>query len=273
MNGRIVEIDTGMLNTHYGGSGHALIIEGGELAVVNQNSGAGLQPIVHPLRVGHESLAIDDAALASFLENGVITASGISGTAWQLVQIEEDGETLSAYFKENSREDNFLPEVAAFKIDRLLGLGMIPVTVEREVNGRHGTLQFVPADTMTERERVANGETWETPCSIDKQVQAMYVFDTLIGNPARTPSSMLYSPEDWLLMLVDHERAFDMDLERPAYLYETELRIGDQWRSRLHDLSDDLLQEELGAVLDAERQQALHQRRDSLIKYSLQDED
>jgi hypothetical protein len=269
MHGRIVEIDTGMLNSYYGGSGHALVIEDGELQVVNQNSGAWLQPIAHPVRVGHELIAIDEADLASLLMNGVVRASSSDGTTWQLVQIETEDITVSAYFKEISEEEKFVPELAAFKIDRLLGLGMIPVTVLREINGKRGTLQFVPANTITERERVAKGETSDTPCPIDKQLQAMYVFDSLIGNSARNPSSMLYSSEDWLLMLVDHELAFDVEQEWPAYLSETELEIGDQWRARLRELSDDLLQEELGDVLDSRRQQALYQRRDTLVESAL----
>jgi hypothetical protein len=273
MNGRIVEIDTGMLNSHYDGSGNALVIEGSELAVVNQGGGAVLQPIAHPVRVGHESMPIDDLALARLLESGTVAASVSDGTAWQLLQIEGDGRSVSAYFKEIAGEENFVPELAAFRIDRLLQLGMIPVTVRREIDGKQGTLQFVPADTMTERERVANGETWATPCPIDKQMRAMRVFDSLIGIPMRTPSSMLYSPEDWLLMLVDHERAFDTGLGRPADANETELRVGDQWRSRLQELSNEILQKELGDVLDSGRQKTLQQRRDTLIRYSLDRKD
>jgi len=57
MNGRIVEIDTGMLKSSYEGSGNALIIESGELSVVNEDGRTGLLPIAHPMRVGHESIA------------------------------------------------------------------------------------------------------------------------------------------------------------------------------------------------------------------------
>jgi len=127
----------------------------------------------------------------------------------------------------------------------------------------------VPADTMTERERVADGVGRGTPCPLGKQVQAMYVFDVLIGNPARTPSSMLYSPEDWLLMLVDHEYAFGMETDRPAYLKDIELAIGDQWRTTMLELNDDVLSKELAAVLDERRLKALGDRRDALINYSM----
>ncbi len=93
----------------------------------------------------------------------------------------------------------------------------------------------------------------------------MYVFDALIGNPARTPSSMLYSPEDWLLMLVDHENSFGIETDRPAYLKEIELAIGDQWRTVLLKLDDEVLRANLAEVLDEQRMAALSKRRDAMI--------
>jgi hypothetical protein len=269
MNGRVVEIDTGMLSSHYEGSGHALIIEEGELAVVNQNSGAGLWPIAHPVRVGHDFIATDDSALTDILANGVVAEVDQNGTTWKLVKVTADEVTVSAYFAEIPQNESYVPELAAFRLDRILGLGMVPVTVRREVEGQQGTLQFVPEDTMTERERVANGEGWSAPCPVEKQVQAMYVFDALIGNSARTPSSMLYSSADRYLLLVDHERSFSTDTGRPAYLKDNELAIGNEWRTRLHDLSNDVLRTELSDVLGANRLDALSDRRDALIKHSL----
>jgi hypothetical protein len=246
-----------------------LIIEDGELAVINQHGRAELSPIDHPVRVGHETMAIDDNELARVLANGSIVALNGDGAAWRLVQVTADNTTVYAYFRELPKEDNFAPEIAAYKLDRMLGLGMVPVTVRREVDGKQGTLQFVPADTMTERERVTDGEGWGTPCPLGKQVQAMYVFDALIGNPVRTPSSMLYSPDDWLLILVDHEHSFGTGIDRPQYQKEIELVIGDQWRTSLHEVESDILRAELGDVLDERRLEALSDRRDRLIKHSM----
>jgi len=268
MNGRIVEIDTGMLKGHYKGSGNALIIEGGQLNVVNQGGETDLLPIAHPLRVGHASMAINDDELADILANGDVFASDASGFAWKLVQVVADEKALFAYFRELPQEESFVSELAAYKLDRLLGLGMVPVTVRRELLGRKGTLQFMPADTMTERERVADGKGVGAPCSLDRQMGAMYVFDALIHNPTRTPSSMLYSSDDWYLMLVDHENSFGLQTSRPAYLQGVELDIGDQWRDALLDLNDKILRAELGDVLDRDRLAALGDRRDALVEDS-----
>ena len=94
----------------------------------------------------------------------------------------------------------------------------------------------------------------------------MHVFDALINNSARTPSSMLYSLEDWLLVLVGHERSFGANPGRPAYLEGIELAVGDQWRSALSELNDEALRAELGDVLDDDRLAALRVRRDALLK-------
>ena len=265
MDGRIIEIDTGMLKANYGGSGNALIIEGSELTVVNQDGTSDSSPILHPTRVGHKSWGIDDASLASILANGNIVDSSADGAAWQLVQVAADERTVFAYFTELPRQDGFLPELAAYKIDRMLGLGMVPVTVRREIAGKQGILQFVPAATLSERERAADGKGDKVPCSLGKQWGAMYVFDALIRNAARTPLSMLYSPDDWLLILVDHENSFSAGTGRPAYQENIELAVGDQWRNALLELNDERLRENLAEVLDERRLLALFERRDALI--------
>ena len=270
MNGRIVEIDTGMLKKNYDGSGHALIIDEGELSVVNQDGTQDLVPIVHPVRVGHESMAITDDELASILLNGEIDEIDAGLSSWKLVQVTTEDMQLHAYFRELPEEEGFIPELAAFKLDRMLGLGMVPVTVRRDIAGKEGTLQFVPAATLTERERVAVGRGSITPCPLDRQTSAMFVFDALVHNTARTPSSMVYSPDDWLLILVDHENAFSAELERPDYLDGVDIVIGDQWRTALLELDNATLRKGLGDVLDERRLSALASRRDALIKGSLE---
>jgi len=268
MNGRIVEIDTGMLKKNYDGSGHALIIEDGELSVVNQDGSQDLVPLVHPVRVGHESMAISDDELAGILLSGDVVEVEAGLSSWKLVQVTTQDVQLHAYFRGLPKEESFVPELAAYNLDRMLGLGMVPVTVRRNIAGKEGTLQFVPAATMTERERVAVGRSWNTPCPLESQMSAMFVFDALIHNTARTPSTMVYSPDDWLLMLVDHENAFGVQQEKPAYLEDVELSVGDQWRTALQALDNETLQSGLGDVLDERRLSALASRRDALIRGS-----
>ncbi len=268
MNGRVVEIDTGMLKASYEGSGNALIIEGSELSVVNEDGRTDLSPIDAPMRVGHPSIDINDEAMAEILMHGDIAELSDGGTEWRPVQVSTDELSVVAYFREHSGDQHNAPELAAYKLDRMLQLGMVPATVRREIAGTKGTLQFVPAGTMTELERVTTGKGAYAPCSTAKQTGAMHVFDTLINNSARTPSSMLYGREDFALVLVDNDQSFGATPARPVYLEDIELAVGDQWLSALSELNDETLRAELGDVLDDDRLAALGARRDALLNGS-----
>jgi hypothetical protein len=211
---------------------------------------------------------LTDEAMADILVNGNVAELSDGGSAWKLVQVTTDEQSVFAYFREQSGEERDAPELAAYRLDRMLQLGMVPVTVRREIAGTQGTLQFVPMGTVTELERVATGKGAGAPCSLGKQKGAMHVFDALINNSARTPSSMLYGLEDGLLVLVGHERSFGANPGRPAYLEDIELAVGDQWRSALSELNDEALRAELGDVLDDDRLAALGVRRDALLDNS-----
>src|SRR5499425_278671 len=50
-------------------------------------------------------------------------------------------------------QDSWRTEVAAYELDKLLGLGMVPATVERSFNGKRGSLQFWVTSKMSEAER------------------------------------------------------------------------------------------------------------------------
>lgn len=265
MGGRVIEIDTGMLHETYGGSGNVLVIDDGELSVVNEDGVTGLIPEQHPLRVGHEAIAIDESELAHILLNGQVVNVAAVGAEWKLLQISLDGRTVLAVFREAADENSVFPELAAFKLDRLLQLGMVPVTVRRKIDEKDGSLQFVPAVTLTERERVASGRGNGPACSITKQMDAAFVFDALIHNASRTPSSMLFDPDDWLLILVDHAGSFGTEETLPASLVSVDLPVGNQWRAALRALDDEVLHTELGDILDKQSLRALGSRRDALI--------
>jgi hypothetical protein len=268
MNGRIIEIDTGMLKTSYEGSGNALILEDDLVTVANQDGAENLSPIPHPGGAGNVSETIDDKTLENILTNGAIAELVTEGATWRLVKVTSFDKIVFAYFNTLPQGKGFVPELAAYRLDRMLGLDMVPVTVRREIAGQQGTLQHVPEDTLTERERVIAGKGSRASCSTSKQRGAMYVFDALIHNPARTPLSMLYIPDNWQLILIDHKDSFSTQKDWPTYLTNIRLTIGDQWRKVLLEIDDDKLRENLGDVLDKKRLTAIASRRDALIKYS-----
>jgi hypothetical protein len=266
LDGRVIEIDTGMLTAAYKGSGNALLVEGDSLLVFNESGTESNAPVQHPRRVGDRDdwLTADD--LESALAAGNITNTSTSPDGGTVVTIETSRGPVTAVFAQDPRSKGFVPEVAAYRLDRLLSLEMVPVTVQREIDGRSGSLQFLPSQVSNESQRVESREGGSAWCPLQDQWSAMYVFDALIHNPGRRPQAMVYDTDAWQLMLTGHQDSFDNKRGRPPWLKSVDLQIGDAWVKALQSIDDATLQESLGDVLDKKRIAALGKRRDELLK-------
>jgi len=100
-------------------------------------------------------------------------------------------------------------EIAAYRLDKYLGVGLVPPTVERRFHGNRGSCQYWVDDCMSLEER--NKKKIECP---DDKVpgwgRAIYIqrlFDNLIGNEDRHNNQILITP-DWRMILIDHSRSF-----------------------------------------------------------------
>ena len=262
--GRLIEIDTGMLNFYYKGSGNALVLEGDSVLVVNQSGLAPVPPRPHPRLVGTRPGMMSTEELQELLEQGEILEQQQDETGRTIVSVSNGRRTVSAIHEKRTAR-GFYPSVAAYRLDRLLELDMVPVTVVRKVRGADGSLQFLADKRSDEKNRSASGRGVGASCSLPDQWSAMYVFDVLIYNEGRTMQRMLYDPASWRLMLSEHGRAFARKKGRPKHLNTLSLEITDGWIRALGGLTDDLLAEKLGDVLDSRRLRALQTRRDELL--------
>lgn len=127
----------------------------------------------------------------------------------RLRETEASGAWKSVSGTPKGYKDEWRYEVAAYRLDKLLGLGMVPPTVERRVKGRRGSLQLWCDIALNELER--NRGNMEVPEERMEHVQKMTnlcrAFDSLIGNIDRTQQNLCYTA-DWRLILIDHSRAF-----------------------------------------------------------------
>lgn len=120
------------------------------------------------------------------------------------VTLEMDGVVRHAIFKKvDKNHDSWRNEVAAYELDKLLGLGMVPPTVKRSIRGRKGCLQlWVTGTVMHEfEEEFPDIEKWR------EQVSVMWLFDDLIANIDRHLNNAMVSP-DHRLMLIDNSKTF-----------------------------------------------------------------
>jgi hypothetical protein len=265
--GRVIEIDTGMLRAAYRGSGHALIIENGEVRVAQERTSELTVPVRHPRRVGERADSLTTEALTDLLQNGEIVSVENDAFGGTVVEIARGESTISAKFMEKiTRRKGQEPDVAAFRLDLAIGLDLVPVTVAREVNGQQGTLHFLPKDTRNETYRSNAGQGGSAWCPIQRQWNSLYIFDVLINNEKRLPNSMVYNTSNWQLMSMGHSGSFGTRKGRPKYLADTRLDLTSEWRKALTGLTDETLESQLGDVLSKRQISAIGSRRDMLLR-------
>ena len=100
--------------------------------------------------------------------------------------------------------ESFEAEVAAYQLDRILGLHMVPPTVVRSIQGQEGSLQLWVTGVKFFRDTSAGApqtEEW------DQQLARCRLFDNLIANGDRSSTNILVD-EEWNLVLIDHSQAF-----------------------------------------------------------------
>lgn len=278
--GRVVRLDTGMLSSHYGGRASALIIEGGELSVVYPGE-ERVAVVAQP-----ETMSISDFAsveeIEGFLSNAsVVLAEPIGGGSTRPLRLtlEANGRRCRATYKTNDADmtctfegverpckDSYLHEVAAYRLDRMLGVDMVPPTVIRELRGTRGSLQLHIEGSINESNRVME-DLQPTDAGLwADQMAKIRLFDRFILNPGRDQANILVTTADWSVFLVEQGRAF-------APLQSTSLddlpslgEVASGFAAALTAVSAERLRSELGDVLSEEQLGALVTRRSRILE-------
>jgi len=123
-------------------------------------------------------------------------------------------------------------EIAAYELDRLLGLDMVPVTVERRVGSELASVQmWVEGCRMI---KDVDQAACPNPVEFAKQVCRQRVFDNLVANIDRNAGNILVDGQ-WDIILIDHSRAFASN----AMPFEKEMtRIDREMFARLKALDE-----------------------------------
>ncbi len=104
--------------------------------------------------------------------------------------------------------ESYKSEIAAYELDRLLGLDMVPVTVERRVGADFASVQRWVEGCRQLKD--VDQSACPRPLEWARQVCRQRVFDNLIANIDRNAGNLLIDAE-WNLILIDHSRAFATD--------------------------------------------------------------
>ncbi len=287
--GRLLRADTGMLSEVYRGRGAAVVAEGGTLRTLYPAAPADTTPVAESAEPKGESRPVvaqgmPDAALETFLKTAAVVKTediGSGITRPKRLTLTKDGVSRRAAFKyvdetidstvrvagrlEMQFNDRYIYDVAAYRLDRLLGMEMVPVAVERTVDGTAGAVQDWIENAIDEGRRVTEKlEPYDSE-SFKRQTQVMRVFDALIYNADRNQGNILYTPGDWKLHLIDHTRAFRLSTGRPPGLVDVPLVIEPELRTRLAALNEEQMKQALGGLLSNAQIGAILKRRDKLL--------
>jgi hypothetical protein len=152
--------------------------------------------------------------------------------------------------------ESYKSEIAAYELDRLLNMRMVPPAVERRIGSETGAAVMWVSGMKSVKElggKVPAGAAWGKP------IRQMQMFDNLIRNIDRNAGNILIGqPGD--LILIDHSRAFTTDRKLQTKVERVDAEL---WE-RMQTLNRENLTRALGGWLDDDAIAAILTRRDAM---------
>lgn len=178
------------------------------------------------------------------------------------VTLEREGRRQRALFKIHEAKygvlkDSYRHEIAAYELDKLLGLGFVPSVVERRIGRKLGSLQAWAEGGIPRFGHGAAPPPWSR---VRDQIHAFRLFDYLIYNVDRHKRNVILT-DRWDPIAIDHSLSFTVDLEPIRGLYRFPAGPID----RLRAMDRSAVDEALGRYLDREQIDALMLRRAKVL--------
>ena len=225
------------------------------------------------------SPAIDPAEMEAMLLRGNIRkvrplSVGVTGSSkavvsWRGTTHDAHIQTVDTFLgsgtRHPNRSDSYRYNVAAYRLDRMLGLGMVPVSVERPISGHQAAVTWWVDDVeMMEIERRRLGCIQTDAGGWNDQMQRASIFQELIANSDNNQTNLLITTE-WKVWLVDFTRAFRLDrkLMNPAALK----RLDPGLEQALQHLDAARLRDEMRGLLDGLQVRSILARRDAILEH------
>jgi hypothetical protein len=185
------------------------------------------------------------------LADGAITHDAQIQTVDESRALFEAGKVVEINFK-----DSYRYNIAGYRVAVLLGLDNVPVSVERDYQGRPAAVTWWIDDVMMD-------EGTRTKKQVSN-IHLMRVFDALIHNTDRNQGNVLWT-KDWKMWLIDHTRAFRLarELRNADQLQRVDRALLDSMRG----LTAASVGKAVGTSLTRDEIESLIARRDLLVQF------
>jgi hypothetical protein len=165
--------------------------------------------------------------------------------------------------RELNFRDSYQFNIAAYRLDRLIGLNLVPVSVPFKDGRTSGAATWwVDNVKMMERDRRKNGAIPPNQEEWNDQMYNIRVFNELVYNTDPNLGNVLIT-NDWLPVAIDFTRAFRRQetLRHVENLVKVDRRVYEG----LKDLSEDALTASIGRFVSKPELRAILARRDAIV--------
>lgn len=199
------------------------------------------------------------------LSDGVLTHDAV----FQAIDERKSVMELGGGGRQTKTELNFVDSykynIGAYELARLLGLDyMMPVYIERRLDGQIGSISWFVTTLMDESDRLKkkiqppNANDW------NQQMYRMRVFSALTRDTDRNLTNVLITPQ-WKVMMIDFSRAFRL---QPELLHQSDLtKIDRSLLAKLEALTKDGVKQATNDFLNNREIDVMMQRRDLLVAH------
>jgi hypothetical protein len=162
--------------------------------------------------------------------------------------------------------DSYRNNVAAYRLARMLGLDMVPVTVVRHDGIKSASFTWWVDDVlMDEKARLARKISTPDVHAWNRQLYVVRVFDQLIYNFDRNLGNLLIG-KDWRVWMIDHTRAFK-SFKQLKSAKELGPRCERKLLAAMRRLDRATLKESMRDLLDIYQIDGLLARRDLIVRH------
>ncbi len=279
--GTVFRVDVGMA---YGREPLALVFEGDENKVYDPAADSYVPYVVEPPGgegVGHFAEQLPEDQLLEFLRTADIEGckEGQDGVRFaKICDLEANGLRLRALFQSvDERPGNVVEEprsvprsyrneIASYLIDRLLGIGLVPATVERPVYGVPGSLQ-IWLDTAVDEPLLEIYNKTDLLDGLEDQLSRARAFMAVMDVYEAHPSiGLMLLPHEKQLQVADVTKAFSTSTKlNPDMLNGQCPPISPKRRLEFLEVSHSEIKREVGEYLSDEQIKALLARRDLIL--------